>query len=241
MAPIKSISTKSKFNAPWYDEELVRCGFKRDRLYNKYNKDCSSQNRSLFVKFRNVFRSLVSKKKANYYNELVKNETVSSAKLWRRLNPYLNPNKKVGINHIDLDGSDPYFTRQDMVNKFSKFFASILNNTAFCRLLDSFAYCDRHLQTAVELNCKLDSSPYFKYTEISDSSVSKLLASIDPDSSPGIVGIETKVFKHCHNELAPHLARLFNACVKSGTIPNEWKIAYITPNFKTKVTKIFVF
>ena len=162
---------------------------------------------------------------------------ISSAKLWKRLNLFLNPNKKTGIDHNNLACGNPHYTRQDMINSFSNYFSSILNNTAFCNLLDSRAYISKHYNQAVEQNCKLISSPAFSFTELSVSSVSKSLANLDPNSSPGIVGIETRVFKHCHEELARHIARLFNECLRTSTIPNEWKISFLTTILKAKAPK----
>jgi hypothetical protein len=163
--------------------------------------------------------------------------TISSSKLWKQLNPFINPNKKAGINHNDLACGNPHYTKQDMVNAFSNYFSSILNNTAFCNLLDSRAYISKHLSQAVEQNCKLNSSPIFSFTELSVSCVSQTLARLDPHSSPGIVGIDTRIFKHCHEELAPYITLLFNECIRTCTIPKEWKIAYITPILKAKAPK----
>ena len=62
----------------------------------------------------------------------------------------------------------------------------------------------------------------------------KALAS---DSSKGAVGIETKLFKECANELATPLANLFNNCLKNNYMPIEWKLAHLTPNYKGKGSK----
>ena len=237
VAPLKNINTRTKQNAPWFDDELVRCGFKRDRLFNKFNKSGSKSDKIAFIQFRNVFRSMVRKKKADYFNDVINTESISSAKLWRRLNPYINPNKKIGIDSTDFACGNPYWTLQDTVNMFSNFFASILNNIAFCSLLESHAYIAQHLHEAVELKSKLSTSPTFKFAEFSQTMVSKILSSLDPSSSPGIVGIETRVFKHCHEELAPHLTYLFNLCVLQGVIPNEWKVSFIAPILKPKSPK----
>jgi hypothetical protein len=51
------------------------------------------------------------------------------------------------------------------------------------------------------------------------------------------VGIETKIFKQCANELAKPLADLFNNCIKNNFIPLEWKLAHLTPNYKGKGSK----
>jgi hypothetical protein len=124
-----------------------------------------------------------------------------------------------------------------MVNAFSNFFSTVLNNISFCSLLDSSAYVTRHFRTAVELNCKIASTSVFSFTDFTELSISKKLESLDPCSSPGIVGIDTRVLKHCHSELAPILTRLFNECLRSSSVPEDWKVAFITPILKAKAPK----
>ena len=68
----------------------------------------------------------------------------------------------------------------------------------------------------------------FDFLEITSEEVLKELNSLDPTSSKGAVGIETKIFKQCANELAKPLADLFNNCIKNNFIPLEWKLAHLT-------------
>ena len=77
----------------------------------------------------------------------------------------------------------------------------------------------------------------FNFLEITPEEVLKELNSLDPTSSKGAVGIETKIFKQCANELAKPLADLFNNCIKNNFIPLEWKLAHLTPNYKGKGSK----
>lgn len=243
-APLKKTFSRPKPSAPWFDEELVRCDFKRTRLYNKYTRCQSKEERpglwKTFSEFRNKYKKLMRTKSAAYYKNMIDDLTVSSAKLWKKLNPYLNPNKKNGANYTDIAGSNPYFTAQDMVNAFSNFFASILNNIKFCSLSESRSYIKNHLNSSSELNSLLNAAPSFSFENITIESVSDALKKLDPCSSPGIVGIDSRILIHCAVELAPYLTQLFNKCLQSGIIPNEWKTAYITPILKPKSKKTLV-
>ena len=63
------------------------------------------------------------------------------------------------------------------------------------------------------------------------------MSSIDPTSAPGFVAIESRVFVECASELTPALTKLFNRCLSVSKIPNEWKVAFITPIYKNKGSK----
>ena len=51
------------------------------------------------------------------------------------------------------------------------------------------------------------------------------------------MGIDTIIFKDCAAELAPIFTNLFNSCLETSSIPDEWKIAHLTPCFKGKGSK----
>ena len=44
--------------------------------------------------------------------------------------------------------------------------------------------------------------------------------------------IETIIFKECVDVLARPLTDLFNSCLKNNFMPDEWKLAHLTPYFK---------
>jgi hypothetical protein len=53
----------------------------------------------------------------------------------------------------------------------------------------------------------------------------------------GFVGIETRVFKDCASESKDCLTDLFNLCLSTGSIPDDWKVAFLTPIYKGKGSK----
>ena len=60
----------------------------------------------------------------------------------------------------------------------------------------------------------------------------KLLRDLKPSKSPGPDGIHPRVLKELAAEVATPLQIIFQSSVFSGTIPQSWKMANITPIFK---------
>lgn len=60
---------------------------------------------------------------------------------------------------------------------------------------------------------------------------------MDKLSAPGISDIESKLIKHCVDSLIQPLVELFNLCISKNRIPDQWKIAYVTPVLKPKAPK----
>ena len=71
---------------------------------------------------------------------------------------------------------------------------------------------------------------------VSEKSVEKLITELDISNGAGISDIPTIVIKSCAC-LIPALTNLFNKCIKTASIPNDWKTAIVTPLFKNKGDK----
>jgi len=64
--------------------------------------------------------------------------------------------------------------------------------------------------------------------------VNKTLKSIVDTSSSGCSGIHPKILKLLPETLTPLFTKLFNYCIVTKNIPDEWKSAVVTPIFKKK-------
>jgi hypothetical protein len=53
-------------------------------------------------------------------------------------------------------------------------------------------------------------------------------------SSPGTSGINSKVLKLMPDAMVPIYTKLFNYCIVTKSIPDDWKSAIVTPLFKNK-------
>ncbi|XP_071959521.1 uncharacterized protein [Antedon mediterranea] len=67
--------------------------------------------------------------------------------------------------------------------------------------------------------------------------VRNVFAKVKPGKSTGPDGIGNRVIKYCNQELAPIYTKLFNESLASGTVPNQWKTACISPIPKIKNPK----
>ena len=76
----------------------------------------------------------------------------------------------------------------------------------------------------------------FELASITPDEVLKALSTMK-NSAPGAVGIDSRVFRDCSEELKEPITSIFNLCIASNCMPDEWKIAYITPIYKSKGAK----
>lgn len=74
----------------------------------------------------------------------------------------------------------------------------------------------------------------FSFSEFTLKDIKECIQNLTVSSSPGVSGIPIKILKGLNEKLSPILLQIFNNCLSSGQIPEEWKTALVTPLFKNK-------
>ena len=118
---------------------------------------------------------------------------------------------------------------QDIANMFSNFFDSVLNKFVFLSLLICLQYISSVFNSANSLLKLSNKQQKFSFRPITDVDLRDFLSELDELSDPDVSGIESKLIKHCADSLIQPLVELFNLCISTNRIPDEWKIAYVTP------------
>ena len=93
--------------------------------------------------------------------------------------------------------------------------------------------CGLHLRT-IRDKCSMNKADYSKLSKIhiSEEGVRKLLKGLNPNKACGPDGISPRVLKELADEVAPILTLLFRTSMDTGTVPEDWRSANITPVFK---------
>ena len=68
--------------------------------------------------------------------------------------------------------------------------------------------------------------------EITEQGVYNILSNCDSSKSPGPDSIHPYILKTTLTKISPMLTHIFKQSLESGTVPSEWKHAYVTPIFK---------
>ena len=68
--------------------------------------------------------------------------------------------------------------------------------------------------------------------EITEQGVYNILTDCDPSESPGPDSIHPLVLKTTTAEISPMLTHIFKQSLETGTVPSQWKHAYVSPIFK---------
>ena len=131
------------------------------------------------------------------------------------------------------DGVNSADTTESIAGLFNNFFTNI-KSASVATENESEIYI-KDIFNELKQN-KLLNTPKsgFSFSKITLEQVLKAFEKISSSSSPGFTGIPTKILLNSLKELSPFLLNLFNSCIETGTIPDEWKYSIVLPLFKNK-------
>ena len=75
---------------------------------------------------------------------------------------------------------------------------------------------------------------------VTDEIVSDYLKELNANKSPGPDTISPRVLSEVKQELAKPLSLIFNKSLESSTVPDDWKLANVTPIFKKKAANHYL-
>jgi hypothetical protein len=244
IAPIKCIKIKQKDYYPWVDAELKEIRDQRNFYFNLKNNydentiDKKAKANELYVQFRSMFQKLNRIKMTQYYAKKSIKDFKNSKNFWKFYSASIKirSDKATNFNDINImDLNHNLITAPiEFSNKFNSFFTNLSSES-----LASKDECNKYIfDNFKELkeNNKMKTS-IFEFKKVSISLVDKLLKKLDTSCGPGVSGISTKILKAAHEELAPSVTELFNKCIETKIVPNEWKLAKVTPLYKLKGIK----
>ena len=216
---------KSKPSHPWIDYETKKLIRKRDRIHKQLKK---SGDESLKQKFRELKRLVQKHLRRSYWRHvegLISDDNTGPSTSNKKFWSFIKARRTEGTGVSPLKDVGKLITdpREQ---------AQILNNQ-FCSV-----FSPKHTITAeeFELHCPplLDVPDYPTCGDINitEEGVKKLLLNLNPKKACSPDGITPRLLKTVAEEIAPALTLLFRNSHNSGTLPLDWKMAYITPVFK---------
>ena len=243
-APLKRVNLKNSNNLPWIDKAYIKLSQYRDALFYKaldFEKNFECRSELIWKDYkdtRNACSTLFFKSKSSYFKNFIDSTSVSTKKLWKKLSPFLTPNKKTALIAPKILNNTSLNTDFHLSSSFCNYFSSITNSFNFIPLPDCLKFVNNFLSIIPVFNC-LNSTSGFMLPDFTIDEVVKGLKTLAPNSGCGESGIEATVLVNSAEALGKPFTDLFNLILKTGTYPDEWKYAHITPIFKSgKVTDL---
>lgn len=202
----------------WFSSELKNTIFEKKAAHKLYKTNNDWNYYSQFSDLRNKCKQL----KKTCYNDYIKNIENSlngNIKIfWEHVNTKRNCN--IIPNSMFLNGNNAH-DGESIVNLFREYFQG------------TYSYDDSDEADVDLTNNGQQGSLDLESVNISLAAVFEGMLSLDPKKGPGPDGVPPSLLIGCAYSLSKPLWFLFSLSLKSGSFPDLWKNAFITPIFKS--------
>ena len=224
-APCRTRRIRNK-PSPWLNPNIKQLMFKRDWLKRKATKTGMLEDWSAYRTSRNLVNKEVRLAKKRFYQSRINEASGDQKATWKVLNDLLGKKSCVTkINELKSDCGVTITNPEDIADYMNKHFAAIGPNLA------SKIQVNEDNITPTEFLTEKDSS--FNLKKVEASSVLKSLTRVKINKAAGIDKISNKILKIAAPVIYKNLTDLFNLSITSGVFPSDWKIAKVSPLFKS--------
>ena len=204
--------TSPRYNRPWINRQCKRLSRRKQRRYTRYKL---SQKSSDWQKYQVAVKACKQECR-RAHNKFVYNlaNDDSQQKFWRYVKSRRQDN--TGVAPLIRGGTthDENMVKAEILNdQFSSVFTP---PSGFQHQVDR----SKH--------------PTVSSINVDTNGVEKLLLKLSPKKASGPDGMHPFFLKNAASELAPALACIYNASLKQGAVPAEWKLANVAPIYKQK-------
>ena len=213
MSLIPSKFTSTRYSQPWITRECKRIIRMKQRAYNRAKRTKLQNDWDYFKTLVKTARKACISAYNQYISDCVSTDIKNNPK---RFFTFIKSKK------CENTGIPPLRDKGKTISD-DELKANVLNN----QFASVFSKKDNIVPVMPSVNI-----PPMPDIHITEEGVIKLLIELNPYKASGPDGIPARLLKECANEIAPALTLLFNASLKQGTVPLEWKQSMIFPIYK---------
>ena len=204
----------------WLNVEIKSEMNSREQLHRKTQRSRKERVWKIHKKQRNKCNNLIKKAKASYHRSLFEENATNPKKFWNCIKAVF-PSKSCRIQtSINLN-------LISTVKTFSSYFSEAVKKLKTLTYpLENFTW--RYIRTLSKRT-----KEHFTFHYISRVFVLKEFKALKRQKAPGIDELPPGLLKDCADIIAGSLAYTIYLSIKTSTVPSVWKIAKITPVFKS--------
>ena len=197
---------------PWMTALVKRLVNRKNKKWKRFSKNRTDDN---FVRYKEAEKQCkkgVSAAKRNFERKIAKSGNK------RPFNAYIKSKTKSRSNVGPLKVNKTIISEnKDMAKILNEYFTSVFTSEPPGEV------------PPVE---KLPTESILDNIFFTAEQVRKKLVALKPNSAPGPDKISSRFLKNNAGAMAPALAMIFNKSMSEGSVPEDWKLANVTPIFK---------
>ena len=219
----------------------------RTKLKNRYHKNPTDENKTLFKKYRNFCVSLSRKQKKKYYNSLDVKIFDDNRKFWKNIKPLFSDKTNSKTNITLVEDGKSVTDNTEVAEILNRYFVEAVENLEIDRFNPSedIIQSDNADDIITSIIKKYESHPSilkikenvkvkseFEFTNLTEDDMYSTIKSLDPKKGSIENVIPAKILIGTNDIISPHLSKIFNDSKNSETFPTSLKRADVTPIHK---------
>ena len=215
--PMKTRRATQNVKPQWWNKQIAECLRAKKDAHNRLKNTRNGDDRNKYVELRRKAKRLIkqSKRSTELY---VANQSKTNPK---EFYSYVRRKRVTPSTIGPIANGNGDFTNDD------EQICCILN-TFFASVFTVEDVRDIPSVPAIELH----NNNVLRSISITESDVSKCIDKLKVNKSPGPDSISPRVLKEAKCEFIKPLTLIFNESLQSGSMPDDWKLANVTPIFK---------
>ena len=166
---------------------------------------------------------LISNTKAKYFQDVISKSKSNPKEMWRNINQLIGKTSKT-TKIISVKTNDVILTNKlDISETFNNYFSNIGKE-----LSSQIPHSNKGFEEYIE-----PKNVVFEFKPLSTNDVTTALNKLKVSKSSGPDKMSTKILKDANEVCVPYLTYIFNCSLNSGIFPDEWKIARVSPIYKS--------
>jgi hypothetical protein len=207
-----------KMKPKWFNYNICKLITDRNKVYNTYKRNKNDDNKKAYVESRRCVKKAIRNAKREYEMQIAKDSKENPKRFYDYISNR-NPLRE-NIGPLIKNSGDLAINNQDAAKTLNEYFASVFT-----------VEDDSEIPVPIQLR-QFREDERLTSIKISEKDVVAYINKLKVTKSPGPDGIYPVVLKELNNVLAGTLVKLFNNSLKHGEVPEDFKLANITPIFK---------
>ena len=203
---------KPRKKSKWMSGKTVKKLQQRNKAWREYRKFSSTKNYDTYKELRNKVTALIREDRDIHQRKLIRNFKNCPKRFYGYIRSFQTVKKSV--SQLRTSSGSLTSTDSEAADTLCHTFHKVFTNEIGTVTTDSESCTEDILVT------------------FDPEVVLKKLLNLRVDKSPGPDGLHPALFKHCAAAIAEPLSMIFQKSYTTGILPEEWKLAHISPLFK---------
>ena len=230
--PLKQKRVKKLKQPAWMNDDIINAIKKRDlHELNRARKSNTPADWENYKRTRCFVTKLIKKSKRVYFQETIENNKGNPKGIWKALKSLTKTQKSNKIAELKCENNTMETDPLKMAEMLNDYFVNIIKqigDDSFSTDLFDGKKLDEFISSRVDNFITQFNIPPITLEEVTD-----LINNLPSSKATGPDSISVKILKLVAPVFCHPLTKLLNLSIADGTFPSKWKIARVTPLFKT--------